>query len=119
VTSAPVTVKLVATDTSGASNFVIFTININSPQSVQHSNADDNSLYYNNTTKMLEIKFSPAASNICHLLIYDMLGKIQYAKSIYPSVTANIDLSFLNKGIYLTTLQSKNNRMSKKIIVLK
>lgn len=62
----------------------------------------ENTIYFN-TNKALDIK------------IYDILGKLVISKSILPN-NAYIDISNLNKGLYLVKVSSENQNITKKLI---
>lgn len=49
------------------------------------------------------------------LIIYDLRGRILYQNNL----TENIDISFLNNGLYIVEVSDKNYKMSKKLIISK
>jgi len=62
----------------------------------------DNAIYFN-TNKAIDIK------------IYDILGKLVISKSVLPN-SAYVDISNINKGIYLVKISSDNQSITKKLI---
>ncbi|MGB1313492.1 MAG: T9SS type A sorting domain-containing protein [Bizionia paragorgiae] len=50
------------------------------------------------------------------LLITDILGKVVYKKTLYKK-TQVLDLSHLQKGIYMLTLKNTTQRISKKLVL--
>ncbi|MCK0178220.1 endonuclease [Flavobacteriaceae bacterium S0862] len=70
--------------------------------SVYPNPVKDNAIYFN-TNKSLDIE------------IYNILGKLVISKLVLPN-SAYVDISNINKGIYLVKISSENQSITKKLI---
>ncbi|TJY36155.1 endonuclease [Pontimicrobium aquaticum] len=80
-------------------------------------NADTNEIksisMYPNPVKENTIRFN--TNKLLNIKVYDILGKLIISKSILPN-SAYVDISNINKGIYLVKISSKNQSITKKLI---
>ena len=78
---------------------------------------------YTNELKNLSIYPNPVKENTIRfdtnksldIKIYDILGKLVISKSVLPN-SAYVDISNINKGIYLVKISSENQSITKKLI---
>lgn len=74
-------------------------------------------IYPNPASGLLNIRFETLPLEKVELRLTDLRGKIIQESAMEDSQTASLDLSTLPEGIYLLHLQSREGRMTQKIIV--
>jgi subtilisin-like proprotein convertase family protein len=88
--------------------------------SVSEFEENDFEIYPNPSTGMVNLNFSNQNMNDSRLIVFDLKGRMLHKKQIdLKSGTYNLDLSFLQSGIYFLKLQSKNQSVVKKLILKK
>ena len=89
------------------------------PLSTITNSFQDFSLFPNPNNGQFTIKFTADSSEATNMLVADISGRLVYEKS-FESTTLfdqNIDVNFLQKGVYLVSVVNGSNKITKKIIV--
>ena len=78
----------------------------------------DFSLFPNPASEICSIVI-PALDEVGELVVVDLLGKLLFTKTIAPGLAnvATIPTNKMNAGIYIVTLRTSSNAMSKKLTV--
>ena len=93
-----------------------FAIASNSLNTLTFNSKSNISFYPNPSNGIFNIKLNNNIIKDLELVVLDVLGKEVYTAKI-NNQTESINLSFLNKGIYLTILKNENTRVTKKIVI--
>ncbi len=94
-----------------------FAVGINTLGVPTVDNIEDSiNIYPNPTHGILNIDYNTATPKDLELEIRDILGKKIYSTSINNKIKS-LDLSFLNKGIYLAVFKNSKTSIAKKIII--
>lgn len=106
--------QVIITDANGCT---AISANISFSYTGIKENINDESIrvFPNPSTGMIQISGSIIEGNDFELCVYDLCGKIQFQNRN----TQNIDLSKLQNGIYYLTITSGNNRINKRITIIK
>ena len=93
-----------------------FAVGSNSLNTLTFNSKSNISFYPNPSNGIFNIKLNNNIIKDLELVVLDVLGKEVYTAKI-NNQTESINLSFLNKGIYLTILKNENTRVTKKIVI--
>ncbi len=74
------------------------------------------SIFPNPFTREINLNLHNADNSYGSIMIFDITGKIVYQKAFFdPAVESNLNLSFLNPGLYILKYCSKGNSFTQKI----
>lgn len=93
-----------------------FAVGINSLDVTTFSTDSTISFYPNPSSGKFNIKLNENIVENFELIVLDILGKEVYKSKINNQIET-IDLSFLNKGVYLASLKNDKARITKKLVI--
>lgn len=108
-------INVISLNTNGAE--ILSCDSINNETTIDIVSLDENiSLYPNPTLGILNIKVSSDIGEIGRVSIYDYSGK-QVISDEYFNQQVQLDVSYLNKGVYLVKLNNSAGVCTKKLII--
>ena len=112
------TYSVSVTNNSTTSNCItsdMITVNVNSANAIETLVMDDISIYPNPTDGILKLEFSNTIENTW-IRIINVTGQVVYSEYL-ENLTGikTLDLSGLDKGVYILSIQNKNIILTNKI----
>lgn len=111
-------VTLIACNSYGCDT-VAYYVNVSNVGVEENNNANSFIISPNPSNGQFEISFEQLFAEDKTIEILDLLGRIVYSENLIHfsgSYRKQIDLTFLNKGIYIIDLKGKNSTSAKKLI---